>query len=537
MFDDISQEDIDDLREYVSPEQPFGPENAKVVKEPRCSYLLFNKYNIFSKEYRQNPRVIIGRRGSGKTTITSITSYIDQHTYIITVKPEEALTVVQAIAYPEGAKSLQYVESTANIWAVFFNTLLMAEACRSAPTSSLLRSRKYLAVTEVPVTGAISGVMGALRRKAESLGQGVASFVVSAFLDALNEDMESSYTEAKRELDDFLEKEGKDAVIIIDSIEDYHLEVPEKADVMGGLLKCVGEFGGRRRSVRLCLPGESYFEVRKCSKNPLKDFNKNLLLQWLPSEIFGIIAWRFQLYNRMYDLERFKALQHINLTDRKGALQIIDELLPKRLTNGIGIDEPTVTYLMRHTQLLPRQVILILNRIFVNTRSDSTRIERVTGQKVVDAVSQVESTLCEEVFTAYYHKYPLAYEVCDKCIPELPRQFDDGTLHKVYNRHGKRFFEEQNPDSEYSDFKKMLIEMGVIGRVRKKTEIYAEAEFEYAKPGRLSVSVDDELCLHPLFSGEFSSGKNSNNGLVVYPQKEWLENDEGRVARLDLGDR
>ena len=173
----------------------------------------------------------------------------------------------------------------------------------------------------------------------------------------------------------------------------------------------------------------------------------------------------------------------------------------------------------------------------MNASSGSSRIHRVTGPKVVDAVSQVESTLCKEVFTAYLHKYPLAYGVCDKCIPELPREFDDGTLHKVYNRHGKHLFEEQTPNAEYSGFKKMLIEMGVIERVRKKTAIYAEAEFECAKPGRLSISVADGLCLHPLFSGESSSGKNSNNGLVVYPQKEWLENDDGRVVRLDLGDR
>ena len=173
----------------------------------------------------------------------------------------------------------------------------------------------------------------------------------------------------------------------------------------------------------------------------------------------------------------------------------------------------------------------------MNASSGSSRIHRVTGPKVVDAVSQVESTLCKEVFTAYLHKYPLAYGVCDKCIPELPREFDDGTQHKVYKRHGKHLFEEQTPNAEYSGFKKMLIEMGVIERVRKKTAIYAEAEFECAKPGRLSISVADGLCLHPLFSGESSSGKNSNNGLVVYPQKEWLENDDGRVVRLDLGDR
>ncbi|WP_323034962.1 P-loop ATPase, Sll1717 family [Pararhodobacter sp.] len=535
ILDRLTERQCETLKAYVNNEQPFGPENAKLVKDDYSRFVLFNDDNVFSQEYRSNPRIIIGRRGSGKTTITSNTKFIDEHTYILNVQPEEALATIQAIAFPNKGADGQYVESIAKIWKVFFNTLLMVELCKKHPGAKLSPIKKYLAQTKIPIESTLVGVMGAFRNKAENLGNGVASFVISAFLEALN-NSDSGYVPAKDELDRYLSESDETAIIIIDSIEDYHLSIPEKKHVMGGLLKCVGEFGDQRRSIRLCLPAESYFEVRKCSKNPLKDFNRNLLLQWLASEIFGVIAWRYQIFNRLYDRTTYDKLK-LNGYDRSGSLKTIHSLLPQSLTNGIGLEEPTITYLMRHTQLLPRQAILILNTMFYRANGKLGGLSQVSGQDIVRAITSVESTLCEEVFTAYEHKYPLAYELAKNCLPELHRTFSDGDLHRVYNRHGKVVFDKANEELDFREFKTMLVEIGAVGRVKNRTGIYAESEFEYAMPGRLSLSVEDELCLHPIFSGEFSSSKNSSNGFVVYPQKEWVEGESGRSLRITIGDR
>lgn len=534
-LDRLNNDQCNILKSYVNYEQPFGPENAKLVKDDFSRYVLFNKENIFSMEYRRNPRVIIGRRGSGKTTITSNTKFIDDHNYIINIQPEEALATVESIVFPREEYKEQYVESIAKVWKLFFNTLLMVEVCKGASEAKLINVKKYLARTEIPVDSTLVGVTGALRKKSENLGKGVASFIISSFLEAIS-DGDGGYSSAKNDLDEYLIEKGQNSIIIIDSIEDYHLSVRQKVDVMGGLLKCVGEFGDDRRSIRICIPTESYFEVRRCSKNPLKDFSRNLLLQWLPSEIFGVIAWRYQLYNRIYDVKKYNKLKE-NGFDRAGSLKTISELLPNRLINGIGIEEPVITYLMRHTQLLPRQVVLILNTIFSHDEDGGVSLNLVSGENIVRSITSVESTLCEEVFTAYQHKYPLAYEASKSCLPELHRTFGDGDLHRVFNRHGRAVFESAGEAVDYSDFKAMLVEVGIIGRIKDETEIYAHSEFEYAMPGRLSLSVDDKLCLHPIFSGEFSSSKNNSNGLIVYPQRDWVESDAGRNLRINIGDR
>ena len=52
-------------------------------------------------------------------------------------------------------------------------------------------------------------------------------------------------------------------------------------------------------------------------------------------------------------------------------------------------------------------------------------------------------------------------------------------------------------------FKRMLIEIGAVGRWMNDTARYVEAEFEYTAPNRLNVSDDERMCLHPLFAGVY----------------------------------
>jgi len=317
-------------------------------------------------------------------------------------------------------------------------------------------------------------------------------------------------------------------------IEDYALGFDDNKRVMRGLLKCVGEYGNKRRQIRLCIPGENYFDVRKCSSNPTKDFTLNLLLQWLPREIFGVIAWRYMIFLRLYDLDSFNALRDAappeEFEDRKYCLSIIHHFLVDNTLNAAGTNEPSITYLLRHTQLLPRQAILILNLIFGAKSIEGTAFDDCNIQK---GVSDAEEHICEEIFSAYEFKYPDAFPLIKSIVPEMPRFFFHGDLQAAFTKFGR-----EHPDvrgeMSFQEFKLMCVEIGVIGRVRKRTGTYAHAEFEYACPGRLSLSVEDELCLHPVFSGTFNSSVNSDASKVVYPQAEWFTEETGRPLRVTV---
>lgn len=105
--------------------------------------------------------------------------------------------------------------------------------------------------------------------------------------------------------------------------------------------------------------------------------------------------------------------------------------------------------------------------------------------------------------------------MCERCIPELPFRFEVGKLHEVFNKHGKKAM----GTDDFEDFRRMLIEIGAVGRVLGETERYVTGLFEYTVPHRLVTSTDDELCLHPVFLKVFSAKKPPLGGTrkTVYP--------------------
>lgn len=66
-----------------------------------------------------------------------------------------------------------------------------------------------------------------------------------------------------------------------------------------------------------------------------------------------------------------------------------------------------------------------------------------------------------------------------------------------------------------------------IGRVipGKDTDVYIKGNFEYTVAHELVLSQDDELCVHPLFSGIFGGGKNER---PVYPYGSVLDDEDYR---------
>lgn len=69
--------------------------------------------------------------------------------------------------------------------------------------------------------------------------------------------------------------------------------------------------------------------------------------------------------------------------------------------------------------------------------------------------------IATDIFSSFKRRFPMAEEVCTRCIPELPMVFTFGLLHKVYNRAGKTIMK----DHHFFDFRSMLVEIGALGRV------------------------------------------------------------------------
>jgi hypothetical protein len=214
----------------------------------------------------------------------------------------------------------------------------------------------------------------------------------------------------------------------------------------------------------------------------------------------------------------------LDVTKRGDALSLFYAVLPEKIINGAGFQEETISYILRHTQLLPRHFLMLLNSIFKSSgTTQSLTPFPVSQERIISGIRKVEGFIVSEIFVAFKLIYPTAEETCKRCLPELGHKFTMGDLHRVFTRHGKAVFGNDN----LFDFQRMLLEIGAVGRVipGKESDVYIKGNFEYAVANELVLSQEDELCVHPLFSGIFGGGKNDK---PVYPYGSVLDDADYR---------
>jgi len=320
-----------------------------------------------------------------------------------------------------------------------------------------------------------------------------------------------------------LQARQKKFAILMDSLDDFRLDIDSVGYALQGLLKIVGSMNKPRDivDIRFCLPSELYPRFAELSSNPNKDFRRALRLQWSASELILIGAQRLMFYLASNHRELYKKYVHLDLTKRGDALHMFSAVLPEKITNQTGYPEETISYILRHTQLLPRHFIILLNSIFRSHRSNRFP---VSEERIISGIQQVEEAMVGEIFVAFNLIYPNAKVTCRKCLPELGHKFTMADLHRVFTRHGKAVFGSDN----LFDFQRMLVEIGAVGKVipGSDKDLYIKGNFEYTISHQLSISQDDELCVHPLFSGIFQGGGKPER--PVYPYGSNFDDEDYR---------
>jgi hypothetical protein len=318
---------------------------------------------------------------------------------------------------------------------------------------------------------------------------------------------------------------GKKFAILMDSLDDFQLDITSVERAMQGLLKIVGSMNKPRDivDIRFCLPSELYQQFIKLSSNPNKDFRRALKLQWTASELVLLGAQRLMFYLALHHPDILNRVPPLDLTKRADALTLFGAVLPQHIKNQVGYQEETISYILRHTQLLPRHFVILLNSIFKNGGGNSRHFP-INEERIVSGIRQMEDFMVREIFVAFDLVYPTAEETCRRCLPELGHKFSMGDLHRVFTRHGKAVFGSDN----LFDFQRMLLEIGAIGRVipGNERDVYIKGNFEYTVSHQLSLSQEDELCVHPLFSGIYNSGGKQER--PVYPYGSVLEDEDYR---------
>ena len=454
------------LKKYFNPSQPFGPRSSEVIADDDfVQSLIFNTRNSVWQSYKRDPKIIVGRRGSGKTTIVSRTELRDRFKYLIFAQMSVLAEKVDNSMLANEPLKMGLAERCSRYWDFVLNIQLMIEVVRSNPSMPFPRISSFLE----SIDSSPDNSKSYLKKAYEAVNSAELNNSVGSLLASIRSFLEATahgYQEALEDLDFFLKERTQRSIVVLDNLEEYDLDDYRTEQVLKGLLKCVGNFGNDHRQIRLCIPAEHFFELKAISSNVTKDFGSAIVLHWSPIELMRIAAWRYLIFLACHNhMQRLSKFTNVDLSKRDDVHFVLSEFMRDTTINRGRKIEGTLAYILRHTQLLPRQFIMALNSIYCSPEDKGFNYEA----SVAEGIKNVEGDICSDIFNAFQRKYPFCADLCDRVIENLPRFFGDNVLHEVFSQYGKGALKSRG-DIDYHRFRQILSEIGAIGKVTDRLQ-------------------------------------------------------------------
>ena len=332
-------------------------------------------------------------------------------------------------------------------------------------------------------------------------------------LDELSDQLASAiFTKAKAKVLEFTHAEP--IIIAIDTFERYDRENMAMMAVTAALVQSASTFNiaysHRGIHIKAFVSAEIFPHIRETIiTNPAKFIRHPLYMSWRPKDLIRLISWRFQ---------RYLEARSDTVPARDVNWDNFDNLLKKlwypyfgeTIFNLRGIEEKSFPYILRHTQMRPRQLVILCNEIARATEKEG-KFPHFKKIKIQQIVQHVEHELAAEVLNSYNLIYPRVSEIVT-ALTGAPMLFQGNYLDQV----AKKTSDIWTEGYSLYNFRRLVAELGIVGKVRSKSEEtgIVEADFEYAMQDRLTLAHDDECVIHPMF---YSKLQVERNGWIVYP--------------------
>ncbi len=498
-----------DLSTVLTVIEPFGPpdtehllQNQRTFQQLYCSATTTHRQAAFER-----PAFIVGRKGAGKTAFL-IGSNLNDDTDVVAVRSRTVFTLVKELS--TRWRDRQGILVADNLVFVWQSLLLHAAALG------------FLKVARPQDAPAVAAIDQYLRPILDGDGGADQEALLSAVARRIERDIEAGTAAADGQptpngviapqpstaallplLRAALERRTRRMCVVIDNLEDLHQQVHELSPVLRGLFRLVTRMTDPTDRVdipfpvQFAFPSELVHLLREITVNPEKDFRHRLVIKWTASELIALagarlaqsLATNFTSDGLPPDVRRMMSAD----PDPDALLR---RFLPERaIRNGLGSIEDPVGYLMRHTQLLPRHLIQLLNEVF-SPMIREAGARRCTERELVLGIRRAEEIIRQGILASYSTDYPEFSIALDELQNRLGLQFDLSLLHETYNRASIR----KKTAMDYDEFVAAAMDVGVFGILARSTDRYHVAEFSYTFSRTLRpVEGDDELCIHPLF--------------------------------------
>lgn len=477
---------------------PFGLDNCEAEIETlreQYSEFYFHESPFSKVALRESVYLIVGRRGSGKTAISQYFSFqkdIKNPVCIEVSEPDvyqQVLTALasrtptsRVIAVPQLIKVWEFV-----IWSTIFHELrernLGIEPAYSIPSER---------------SGKVSDVIKSLFEFLEDLFSEDNADTIGDSIDTVMES--ADLAEGIRVVKKFAQTHP--IFIALDTLEKYDVRDSALMTAMAALIQFAAKFNLKNSHdgihLKVFMSGEVFPYLKEVVLlNPLKHVRDPLYLLWRPKELLCLIGWRFWRFLNYANPNRFGELSEINWHHHKEVLEKIwIPFFGSGLDNNRGMHEKTFAYILRHTQMRPRQLIYICNEIAYEAAKQPS-FPSFPAACVRLGLKSAETELANEIINSFELTYPNVGKIVS-ALMGMPMLFMGSELDKR-----ARDTKSSWPEGTYSltGFRQLVTELGIIGRVSKRNDKagYVDADFEYSTTDRLTITPRDECVIHPMF--------------------------------------
>ncbi|WGL15903.1 hypothetical protein PVT68_14130 [Microbulbifer bruguierae] len=517
------------LEEILTREHFLGHvayEHTNDKYNPTLYQKLFNWHpEHFHEEEGVRPSIILGRRGSGKSSYLNNLSH-KENVIAISLKSWEALEVIETQIHEilEGGRFLIEAEKVSEIWRLIFLTIATKEIAKYRISDENLKEiiKKFPVkdFAKITLPNLILDIMSIFRTKylsKQNLNVDIVLQSMGIGCESLDR-WETLISKAAKGI-------GKYIIIMIDNPEklepddelldaSYSDQTRARRMAYTGLLTLLAHFnrGKVGLQIRYCVPAEQYSYLKERSNAILKDYANIRLLQWSSGDLLSSVAHRYmvclQLHKNNRDEERYKELKEIKIYTREGAYKFFNTILTGSLVNDRNFEEDPVGYLLRHTQLLPRQLLVYLNCAIKMAILDdpTTDLTRLNCKYIKLAIKSRERFLAQEIIDSYQMAFPEGQAMFEKLInfPIICRLQEIQNYWTSYNAKGilKDAIVYPQVSSGFNRFFNFLIETGILGVAIKYSETnkYVNTEYEYTVPNKLTAQSEEVVAVHPIFS-------------------------------------
>ena len=503
------------LADVITRREPLGPpySEALVNTSPEIFRQLYDATNHIHRSTRhENPSYIVGRKGSGKTAFL-IGGAIVENADVVALKSENIYTDVERLRISLGGTVV--ADSLVHVWEVLLFHAAMWGLAKSEHIPDSHAKRE--------VWNYMSSFGDPMRLEEDELIARVTGFMTESLVSPDSrllsfrercwniEPGRGSLKEASRQTRAIMAERGEDGLyVVVDNLEDLHNHLGAFEHIITGLFRIVSKDVVASRSERLpfrtrfAFPSELLGRLRVLAANPEKDFRNRLIVSWNASELIVIAGNRLRTFLDLYwpnAWERLQLPRRHDPKDRDAAERTLRAVLPSGpVFNGFGQAEDPVGYIMRHTQLLPRHVIQILNEIVSRSFGDerANGLPTVTPADVKAGVHEAEHVIVEGILSTYQHEYPRLGEALAHIKNHAAVVQPTSQLHNAFNHAGAK-----RAGIEFDEFLDACLSVGALGLVTNNdpTARYVQGTFSYtfADGGVRPTESRDSVCVHPLF--------------------------------------